>query len=74
MNEKFRQLSHRIADVIAECAYAQRRLMQLRTAPDRYLADPNTAPENYAEFVYRTSGWLEHEPSARDRLRTAGRR
>jgi hypothetical protein len=66
-----RGLAHRIRAVIAECNYAQRRMAELATAPDRYLFRPDAAPENYAEFLYRTSGVLRHEPTARARSRAA---
>ncbi len=63
-------LARRVADVIAECNYAQRRLTMLRLAPDRYLTDGGRqAPESYAEFLYRTSGLLPHEPAAGRRAR-----
>jgi hypothetical protein len=64
-----RGLARRIAAVIAECAYAQRRMAELATAPDRYLFNPDAAPATYAEFLYRTSGVLRHEPPARTRTR-----
>jgi hypothetical protein len=65
--EPIRRLARKISDIIAECAYAQRRMTELATAPDRYLLNPDVAPENYAEFLYRTSGLLRHEPPARCR-------
>ena len=64
---RIRGLARRICAVIAECNYAQRRMLELRTAPDRYLFEPDAAPATYAEFLYRTSGVLRHEPSARSR-------
>lgn len=67
---RLRGLARRICAVIAECNYAQRRMIELRTAPDRYLFDPDAAPATYAEFLYRTSGVLQHEPSARARARS----
>ena len=54
----------RTAAVIAECNYAQRRLATLRTAPDTYLQSRDAAPGDYAEFLFRTSGLLLHEPAA----------
>jgi hypothetical protein len=57
----------RIAAVIRECGDAQRRMAAIRTSPDRYAARPDAAPDTYAEFLFRTSGVLLHEPSARDR-------
>jgi len=62
-----RNVFRTISGVLAECSYAQRRMMELNAAPDRYLADPDAPPETYAEFLYRTSGPLRHEPSARAR-------
>jgi hypothetical protein len=62
-----RRLVRKLSDIISECAYAQRRMTELATAPDRYLLRPDVAPENYAEFLYRTSGVLHHEPPARCR-------
>ena len=46
-------------------------MMQRRLAPDRYLPDSGQAPDDYAEFLFRTSGPLAHEPTARQRA--AGR-
>jgi hypothetical protein len=68
---RIRGLARRIGAVIAECAYAQRRMAELATAPDRYMLKPDAAPDNYAEFLYRTSGVLRHEPPARVRSRAA---
>ncbi len=65
------QLARRIAGVVAECSYAQRRLAALRGSPDRYLPDPDRAPETYQEFLFRTSGPLVHELAAA--RRSAGR-
>ena len=61
----------KIAAAIEECRYAQRRMSVLRTAPDRYARRPDAAPDTYAEFLYRTSGVLMHEPPARRRQRGA---
>ncbi|HEY6315027.1 MAG TPA: hypothetical protein VIY52_30080 [Streptosporangiaceae bacterium] len=55
-----------IAAFFAECNYAQRRMMALRT-PDTYLADRDKAPDDYAEFLYRTSNALLREPTAAGR-------
>lgn len=66
-----RQFGRRVAAVVAECSYAQRRIAALQISPDRYLPDPGGAPETYLEFLFRTSGPLVHErPAAR---RSAGR-
>jgi hypothetical protein len=63
------RITRRVADVIAECRYAQRRMIILNTTPDRYLADPDQAPDTYAEFLFRTSAPLQHEPAAAGRAR-----
>jgi len=58
------RFGRRVADVIAECNYAQRRLTTLMTSPDAYLTDRDQAPDDYAEFLFRASGALAHEPDA----------
>ena len=58
------RLGRRVAAIIAECNYAQRRMTALRTAPDTYLSGRGKAPADYAEFLFRTSGALLHEPGA----------
>jgi hypothetical protein len=60
----FARFGRRVADVIAECDYAQRRLTMLMTGTDAYLADRDRAPGDYAEFLLRTSGALLREPAA----------
>jgi len=65
--EPIRRLARKISDIISECAYAQRRMTELATAPDRYALNPDVAPDTYAEFLFRTSGVLRHEPPARCR-------
>ncbi len=59
----------RLAAVIAEIRYAQRRVAMLAAAPDRHIPNPHTAPGTYAEFLFRTCGPLLHEPSAASRAR-----
>ena len=61
------RLGRRVADVLAECDYAQRRIYTLMTTPDAYLTDRDRAPDSYAEFLFRTSSSLLHEPTAADR-------
>lgn len=63
------RITRRVADVIAECRYAQRRMMILNSTPDRYLTDPDQAPDTYSEFLFRTSALLPHEPAAAGRAR-----
>ena len=67
MNSYLTRFGRRVADLVAECNYAQRRVFALRTAPDAYLADRDHAPEDYAEFLFRTSSPLLHEPAAAGR-------
>lgn len=71
-SQLLRSASHTIASVVTECNRASRAMAQLSQAPDRYLPDSSQAPDNYAEFLFRTSGPLTHEPSAKQRA--AGRR
>ena len=69
------RLGRRIADVLAECDYAQRRWFTVMTTPDSYLTNADQAPDDYAEFLFRTSNSLVHEPTAADRAdRARGRR
>jgi len=67
-----RSAAHTITSVVAECNQAAQTMSQLRQAPDRYLPDADQAPDDYQEFLFRTSGPLVREPSARRRL-AAGR-
>ena len=69
MNPKITTLVRRVADIIAECNYAQRRMTILKTAPDAYFATTGQAPDDYAEFLFRTSGALLHEPDSSHRAR-----
>jgi hypothetical protein len=66
------RLARRVVAVVRECNDAQRRMAAIRTAPDRYTAHPDAAPDTYAEFLFRTSGLLLREPSARARARGHG--
>lgn len=65
--ERLRRLAARVAATVAEMNEAQRRMTILRSAQDRYLFEPNLPPEDYNEFLARTSGPLLREPSARER-------
>jgi hypothetical protein len=60
-----RRTLHHITAIISDCNYAQQRLLAARLAPDGYMNDPDIAPETYAEFLFRTSMPLRHEPGAR---------
>jgi hypothetical protein len=61
------RFGRRVARVVAECNYAQRRVFTLRTAPDAFLDERDKAPDEYAEFLFRTSSPLLHEPAAAGR-------
>lgn len=57
-----------MAGVIEECNYAQRRMLQLRLNPERHVINNDQAPATFAEFLFRTSGLLIHEPAADKRF------
>jgi hypothetical protein len=61
------RLGKRIANIVAECNYAQRRSFAIMTNPDSYLTDRDHAPDTYAEFLFRTSGGLLHEAASSQR-------
>jgi len=63
------RMARRVADVLGECDYAQRRIFTLMTTADAYLTDGDHAPDSYAEFLFRTSSYLRHEPAAADRAK-----
>jgi hypothetical protein len=65
-----RQLASAVSDLLADWAYAQRKLAELRLAPGQYVFNPGGPPQTYAEFLHRTSGVLPHEPSARARAQS----
>ncbi len=58
------RFGRRVAATVAECNYAQRRWFTLMTSPDSYLTERDQAPDDYAEFLFRTSGALTREPTA----------
>jgi hypothetical protein len=64
-----RRIFRRISQTVAEANYAQRRVAVLAGAPDRWVPGRDEAPDTYAEFMFRTSGPLLHEPTARRRAR-----
>jgi hypothetical protein len=63
------RFGRRVADLVAECQYAQRRMSMLTTSPNLYEAARNKAPDTYAEFLFRTSNASLHEPAASGRAR-----
>ena len=69
MKSTLRRAAGKLADALREMNEAQRLMLVLHNAPDRYVANPGAAPETYDEFLARTSGPLMHEPSARRRNR-----
>jgi hypothetical protein len=71
MNRTVRRVVGKLADAVHEMNEAQRLLLVLRTATDRYAVNAGAAPDTYDEFLARTSGALLHEPSARKRTRKA---
>ena len=73
MKTTVRRVAGKLADVVHEMNEAQRLLLALRTATDRYTENPGAAPDTYHEFLARTSGALLHEPSARRRIQRARR-
>jgi hypothetical protein len=68
-----RQVAGKVADAVRDMNEAQRLVLVRRTATDRYVRNPDVAPDTYAEFLSRTSGVLLHEPTARKRARKARR-
>jgi hypothetical protein len=73
MKATVRRVAGKLTDTVREMNEAQRLVLALRTATDRYIENPGAAPDTYAEFLARTSGALMHEPSARKRARRARR-
>jgi hypothetical protein len=63
------RLGQRVAAVIAECDYAQRRVAILRLTPEAHVENRDKAPADYAEFLFRTSGALLREPAAARRAK-----
>jgi hypothetical protein len=61
---QLRRLVGKVAAVVGEMNDAQRRMIILRSAPDRYLLNSDEGPATYHEFLSRTSGPLLHEPPA----------
>ena len=43
-------------------------MLQLRLSPERYVINSDQAPATFAEFLFRTSGLLTHEPAADKRF------
>ncbi len=73
MKTSARRVAGKLADAVHEMNEAQRLMLALRTATDRYVEHPGAAPDTYQEFLARTSGALLHELPARKRIRRAWR-
>jgi len=73
MKTTVRRVAGKLADAVREMNEAQRLMLVLQTAPDRYADNPHAAPDTYDEFLARTSGALLHEQPARKRIRKAWR-
>jgi hypothetical protein len=73
MKTTMRRVAGKLVDAVREMNDAQRLMLALQTATDRYVENPGAAPDTYDEFLARTSGVLLHEPSARKRFRKARR-
>jgi len=69
MTRQITALARRVASIVAECNYATRRMTMLKMASDTYLTTRDKAPDDYAEFLLRTSSALLREPDARHRAR-----
>jgi hypothetical protein len=65
---QLRNLAGKIAAVVEEMNYAQRRMTALRFSLDLYVIEPDDGPDTYDEFLARSSGPLLHEPSASRRI------
>jgi hypothetical protein len=63
-----RRLANGVRQAVGECNEATRVLTTLTRTPGRVQADPDRAPDTYAEFLIRTAGVSRREPE-----RTAGR-
>jgi hypothetical protein len=57
-------LIEQIVAIVRECNEAQRLAMALRLSPDMYRADADRAPDDYAEFLFRSPMALRREPRA----------
>jgi len=62
-----RTVARRVGGVVAECNYATHRLAELQANPERYVIEPDQAPDSYQVFLLLTSRKLAHEPSAVER-------
>jgi hypothetical protein len=70
-----RRAGHALAGALRRCRMAargfndqQRRFAALEMSMDKFMVRPDTAPDTYSEFLFRTRGPRVHEPSATARL------
>jgi hypothetical protein len=73
MKTTVRRAAGKLADAVREMHEAQQLMLVLHTAAERYVENPDAAPDTYHEFLARTSGVLLHEAPARKRIRRARR-
>jgi hypothetical protein len=73
MKTTVRRVAGKLADTVREMNEAQRLMLTMRTATDRYVEHPSAVPDTYDEFLTRTSGVLMHEAPARRRIKKARR-
>lgn len=67
------RVAGKVAGTVREMNEAQQLMLAIKTGGDRYVEDRDAMPDSYEEFLFRTSGALRHEPSARKRARRARR-
>jgi hypothetical protein len=56
-----------VAEVVRECNYASRRLLELRLFPELRGAGADRAPATYEDFLWRSPVAMWREPPARRR-------
>src|ERR1700690_240674 len=56
MRATMRRAAGKLADAVREMNEAQRLMLVLHNAPDRYVADPGAAPDTYDEFLAAHQG------------------
>jgi hypothetical protein len=66
-DRRISRLARGLAELIAEYNDMQHRLIERRLDPEEYVFPCNRVPSDFAEFLARTAGPLQHEPAAADR-------
>jgi len=59
-----RWFRRQLADLGSDLLTAHRKMAEIALSPDRQMIKPGLAPDTYAEFLFRTSGPLRHDPPA----------